>query len=99
MTGLTGREIDSAVREAVADGASLYMLDAELVERPQPDVIVTQDLCRVCAVSSDEVCDVGAEIVSLDPHTLAEIAESIRELGRRLGVAARGEEVALSMEE
>jgi len=99
MAGLSGREIDSVVRLAVADGQSLYMLDAELVERLEPDVILTQDLCRVCAVSSGEVCDVGAEVVSLDPHTLAEIAASVRELGRRLGAAARGEGVARRMEE
>jgi len=98
MSGLSGREIDTAVRRAVADGSSLYMLDAELVERLRPDVVVTQDLCRVCAVSSDEVCDVGAEVVSLDPHTLAEVAASVRELGRRLGVPERGEEVARRME-
>jgi iron complex transport system substrate-binding protein len=98
MAGLTGREIDAAVRSAVADGASLYALDAELVERLEPDVILTQNLCRVCAVSSDEVCTVGADVVSLDPHTLAEVAESVRLLGRRLGAAARGEEVASTME-
>jgi iron complex transport system substrate-binding protein len=99
MDALTGREIDEAVRTAVADGQSLYALDADLVERLRPDVIVTQDLCRVCAVSSDDVCEVGAEVVSLDPRTLAEIADSVRLLGSRLGVGERAEEVAAAMEE
>jgi iron complex transport system substrate-binding protein len=99
MDALTGREIDEAVRAAVADGQSLYALDADLVERLRPDVIVTQDLCRVCAVSSDDVCDVGAEVVSLDPRTLAEIADSVRLLGSRLGVVERANEVAARMEE
>jgi iron complex transport system substrate-binding protein len=99
LEGLTGRQIDQAVRDAVANGESLYALDAELVERLRPEVVVTQDLCRVCAVSSDDVCDVGAEVISLDPRTLAEIAASVRELGRRLGVPERGDEVASAMDD
>ena len=51
----TGLEVDRAVRAAVADGRSLYALDGELIERLEPDLIVTQDLCAVCAVSSSEV--------------------------------------------
>jgi iron complex transport system substrate-binding protein len=99
ISGLRGREIDAAVRAAVATGESLYVIDAGLVGRLEPDVVVTQDLCRVCAVSSGEVCDIGAEVISLDPHTLDAIAGSVRELGRRLGVARRGDEVAARMEE
>jgi iron complex transport system substrate-binding protein len=99
MDGLSGREIDAAVRQAVQEGESLYGVDVEIVERLRPDVIVTQDLCRVCAVSSDDVRDLAAEVISLDPHTLAEIAESIRELGQRLGVPQRGDESARRLEE
>jgi iron complex transport system substrate-binding protein len=99
MEGLSGREIDAAVRQAVQGGESLYAVDAETVEWLRPDVIVTQDLCRVCAVSSDDVRHLDAEVISLDPHTLAEIAESVRELGRRLGVPQRGDESARQMEE
>jgi iron complex transport system substrate-binding protein len=97
LTQLDGRAIDRAVRAAVADGRSLYALDSELVERFAPDVVVTQDLCRVCAVSSQDVRDFGARVVSLDPHTLDEVADSVRELGRLLGVADRGEAVAGEM--
>jgi iron complex transport system substrate-binding protein len=99
LTGLSGREIDEAVKATVEDGESLYALDADRIALLRPDMIVTQDLCRVCAVSSDEVCDVGAEVISLDPHTLAEIAESVRELGRRLGAHERGDEIAARMTE
>jgi iron complex transport system substrate-binding protein len=98
MGGLSGREIDAAVRRAVGDGESLYAVDAEVVERLRPDVIVTQDLCRVCAVSSDDVRDLVAEVISLDPRTLGEIAESVRELGRRLGQPQRGDESARRMD-
>ena len=96
---LSGAEIDAAVRAAVADGRSLYALDADLVERLAPDVIVTQDLCAVCAVSSGEVCDVGARVISLDPRTIEEIGESVVTLGRELERAERGREVAAEMHE
>jgi iron complex transport system substrate-binding protein len=97
---LGGAEIDAAVRVAVAEGRSLYAVDAELVESLEADLIVTQDLCAVCAVSGDEVraACVGVDTISLDPHTLAEIAGSVRLLARRLGVAERGEAVARGME-
>jgi iron complex transport system substrate-binding protein len=97
---LESAAIDAAVREALADGRPLYELDADLLERLRPDVIVTQDLCEVCAVSRGEVerlCAVPAEIVALDPRTLADVEASVRELARLLGVPARGEEVAAGM--
>lgn len=96
---LGGAEIDAAVRAAVADGRSLYALDSELVERLAPDVIVTQDLCAVCAVSSAEVCEVGARVISLDPRTIAEIGESVVRLGRELGCEERGRAAAERMHE
>ena len=71
---LSSLEIDEAVRESVRDGRSLYSVDAELIAALAPDLIVTQDLCAVCAVSSGELataCPVGAEVLSLDPRTLA----------------------------
>jgi iron complex transport system substrate-binding protein len=98
---LTGAEIDRAVRTAVADGTSLYAIDAELIESLAPDVVVTQDLCRVCAVPSDQldvVSAVDVDVVSLDPHTIAEIGESVLELAGRLGEPARGREVVAEME-
>jgi iron complex transport system substrate-binding protein len=70
-------EIDQQVREAIADGRSLYAVDAALIDRLAPDVIVTQDLCAVCAVSSGELasaCPVGATVISLDPSTLDQVA-------------------------
>jgi iron complex transport system substrate-binding protein len=97
---LTSLEIDEAVRAALREGRSLYAVDAELVAELAPDVIVTQDLCAVCAVSSGELataCPVGADTISLDPGTYGEVAESIRLLGRKLGAAARGEEIAARM--
>jgi iron complex transport system substrate-binding protein len=97
---IASAEIDGAVRAALADGRPLYAVDADLLEQLAPDVIVTQDLCEVCAVSSGEVRRVartGAEMISLDPRDLREIEESIRRLARHLGVAGRGEELAQTM--
>jgi len=93
-------EIDRLVRESIADGRSLYAVDAALIEALRPDVIVTQDLCAVCAVSSGELgsaCPVGAEVISLDPGTLEEVARSIEMLADRLGVPERGRDVAREM--
>jgi iron complex transport system substrate-binding protein len=68
---LASFETDQAVRRAMADGRSVYALDEELVEALDPDFVLTQDLCTVCAVSSGEVnrlCAVDAEVVALDRH-------------------------------
>jgi iron complex transport system substrate-binding protein len=99
-TTIASAEIDGAVRAALADGRPLYAVDADLLEQLAPDVIVTQDLCEVCAVSSGEVRRVSrtsAQTISLDPRDLGEIEESIRTLARHLGVAGEGEELAQAM--
>ena len=69
---LSSLEIDKVVREAVADGRPLYAIDRELLETLEPDLILTQNLCAVCAVSADvnELCANEAEVVALDAHTL-----------------------------
>lgn len=97
---LTSAEIDSAVMNAVADGRSLYAVDEDLLTDLAPDVIVTQDLCTVCAVSGDDVsslCPSSAEVISLNPTTLEEIAGSVETLAQRLGVPGRGLDVAAEM--
>ena len=99
-SSLSSLEIDDAVRSSLHSGLSLYTVDAELIEALSPDLIVTQDLCAVCAVSSGDLasaCAVGAEVVSLDPRTFADVVESIRLLARKLGADERGEEIAGQM--
>jgi iron complex transport system substrate-binding protein len=98
---LTSLEIDEAVREAVGDGRQLYAIDRDLLETLHPDLILTQNLCAVCAVSADnisELCATDAEVVALDAHTLAEIKERILPLAELLGVPARGRTVVAAME-
>ena len=93
-------EIDRAVRQAVTDGRSLYAIDEELVDALEPDLVLTQDLCAVCAVSSAEVgrlCTIEAEVVSLDPRTIGEIEDTVLRLADRLSVLERGAAVVAEM--
>jgi iron complex transport system substrate-binding protein len=97
----TSFEIDEAVRDAVGDGRQLYAIDRELLETLEPDLILTQNLCAVCAVSADnlsELCATDAEVVALDAHTLAEIEGRILSLADLLGASARGRTVVAEME-
>jgi len=98
---LSSLEIDAAVRAAVRDGDSLYVVDAGLIEELAPDLIVTQDLCSVCAVSSAELagaCPVAADVLSLDPRTLEGVMESVRTLARRIGADEAGEAIVGDMQ-
>jgi iron complex transport system substrate-binding protein len=84
-------DIDGAVRDAVKDGEPLYALDAELINRIQPDLILTQDLCRVCAVPTGDVEDAldvlgcHADVLSLDPHTVDDVLDDIIRVGEHTG--------------
>src|SRR3954453_17468124 len=92
--GLSAAEIDREVRERTARGAAIYELDAEELRELEPDLIVTQAVCEVCAVSFDDVTavarsmDPAPEGISLDPTTRGEVIADIR----RLGVTAHAEE-------
>ena len=82
------------MRETVAAGRPLYELDAERLEELDPDLIVTQAVCDVCAVSYDDVVAVAAQlpsrprVVSLDPMTLGEVLDDIGRLGEAAGAGA-----------
>jgi iron complex transport system substrate-binding protein len=98
---LTSAAIDAAVRDALADGSSLYAVDAALIAQLAPDLILTQDLCEVCAVASSDgaLCALGIETLTLDARSLDEIARSILLLAARLGVPAPGQGVIAAMED
>jgi iron complex transport system substrate-binding protein len=86
--GLPPAEIDRAVRELTEQGQAIYELDEDALRRVQPDLIVTQALCAVCAVSYDDVKTVAErldpvpEVLSLDPHTLGEVLGDVRTLAQ-----------------
>jgi iron complex transport system substrate-binding protein len=94
--GLSAAEIDREVRERTERGGAIYELDADELRELEPDLIVTQAVCEVCAVSFDDVTKVAAsidpqpEVLSLDPTTIGEVIADIR----RLGVAAHVPEEA-----
>jgi iron complex transport system substrate-binding protein len=84
--GLSSGEIDAAVKDRTLQGQSIYELDDELLRDLRPDLIVTQALCSVCAVSYDDVRAIAEEIetrprvLSLDPHTVGEVLGDARTL-------------------
>ena len=95
-SSLSPAEIDELVRTRVAAGLDLYELDDAALARCNPDLILSQDLCRVCAVATGDVeaaverlsCD--AVVLQIDPQTLAEVIESINTIAVAAGVAERG---------
>ena len=86
--GLSAAEIDAAVKERTLGGDSIYELDADAVHALEPDLIVTQALCEVCAVSEDDVRALAEEletqpmVVALDPHTVGEVLGDARTLAQ-----------------
>lgn len=86
--GLTPAEIDAAVKEQTLNGESIYELDTEMLHDLQPDLIVTQALCKVCAVSYDDVSALAEEIesqpmvIALDPRTVGEILGDARTIAQ-----------------
>lgn len=100
---LLSAEIDMAVRQQLEDGLSLYALDQALLAELAPDVILTQELCAVCAVPYDQVeratRDVSEQggrptprVLSLDPHGLDDILATIGAIGAAVGAAERAAE-------
>ncbi|OFE17819.1 cobalamin-binding protein [Humibacillus sp. DSM 29435] len=102
--GLTPAQIDEFVRAAMARGKDLYRLDAGALSALEPDLVVTQDLCAVCAVDVSVVDDAlaylgcRAEVLTVDPHTLTEVFDSVRLLGKATGRQEVANDVATSLE-
>ncbi len=94
-SGMTPGDIDSYVRSQLASGQDLYTLHAQALAELAPDLILTQDLCRVCAIPSGQVNDAltylgcQADVLTLDPHSLDEVLDSILLVGQRAGAAER----------
>jgi len=94
--GLPPDEIDRAVRELTLAGRSIYALDERTLQALQPDLIVTQALCAVCAVSYDDVraladrLDPAPEVLALDPHTVGEVLGDVRTLAQATGAKDAG---------
>ncbi|MBA2579964.1 MAG: cobalamin-binding protein, partial [Thermoleophilaceae bacterium] len=94
--GLSAGEIDAAVRERTGRGEALYELDEALLDSLAPDLVVTQALCAVCAVSFDDVRAVAERlpsrpaVMALDPASLAEVLGDCERVAAAAGVPERG---------
>jgi iron complex transport system substrate-binding protein len=94
-SGMTPADIDRYVRDQLASGEDLYTLHADALARLRPDLILTQDLCRVCALPSGHVTEAldylgcSADVLSLDPYTLDDVLDTIITVGERTGAAER----------
>jgi iron complex transport system substrate-binding protein len=103
--GLAPQAIDDFVAAAMAAGEDLYRLDAGALAELDADLVVTQDLCAVCAVDVDTVDEAlghlgcRAEVATLDPHSLDEVLVSITEVGRLTGNDEQAAAVVAGLEE
>ena len=94
-------EIDAAVRAAVSDGHGLYTLDDALLAELEPDLILTQELCEVCAVAYPRVVEAARMagggsapmIVSLEPHSLPDVLATVELVAELAGEPERGREL------
>ena len=101
--GLDAAGIDAFVAAAMRAGDDLYHLDEGALSGLDADLVVTQDLCAVCAVDVSVVDDAlahlgcSAEVLTIDPHTLTEVVESVRTLGDATGHARAAEQLMRSL--
>jgi iron complex transport system substrate-binding protein len=101
--GMTPREIDDYVRGRLATDSNLYTLHERALAGLQPDLILTQDLCRVCALPSGQVeaalsyLGCQARVLTLDPRTLEEVLDSILAVGQATGVPGRAGELVAGL--
>jgi iron complex transport system substrate-binding protein len=104
-SGMTPAEIDDYVRTQMSAGGDLYTLHADALAGLDPDLILTQDLCRVCALPSGHVeqalshlgCRAG--VLSLDPYRLEDVLSTFEQVARAAGVPARGRDLVAASRE
>lgn len=103
--GASSASIDSLVREQVQADYSLYSLNREALAHCQPDLIITQTLCNVCAVAESEVVSAIAElksqpvVINLEPSNLAQVFESVLTVAQVAQVPQKGEAVVSQLQE
>ena len=96
---LSSKEIDDLVSKNAAEGKSTYLVDKDALKEANPDIILTQKLCEVCAVSGNQVMEAvevlghSPEIISLEPTTIGEIFDTIITVGEVTGTAVLAREI------
>jgi iron complex transport system substrate-binding protein len=104
-SGMTPGEIDDYVRTQLSAGGDLYTLHAGALAGLDPDLILTQDLCRVCALPSGHVdralghLGCRSEVLSLDPHSLEDVLETFSAVANAVGVPERGLDLVAGLRE
>ncbi len=104
LTGLSPREIDARVSRQIHEEGTLYHIDEAVLREARPDVVMTQNLCQVCAPSGNEASRALAllrpppEVLWMTPHSIGEIADNIRELGAKADRGERGTALAGAVE-
>jgi len=99
QAGMTSRQVDEWVRRALRDNGTIYTIDEPLLRKLRPDVILTQKLCDVCAVGYGTVARLAEtlpgspRVVNLEPSSLSDIFENIREVAAACGAVERAGEV------
>ncbi|HEY4914566.1 MAG TPA: cobalamin-binding protein [Candidatus Dormibacteraeota bacterium] len=88
LSGKEGGEIDAAVSLAALEGRSLYSVDTGAILALEPDLVVAQDICDVCAIPADQVAEdlAGIRMIRQHPHSFEEVLSDIEELARACGV-------------
>ena len=105
LDGASPDAIDAAVAEQMGSGATLYTIDEVLLRDLRPDVILTQNLCRVCAPSGDELTravrkfSLQPEVLFLTPRTIGEIENNVVEVGRAIGRQKEAEAITRANQE
>lgn len=100
ISGSSSLEIDRQVKEILTDALSIYTIDKEMIRSLNPDVIITQSQCKVCAVSLKDVEDAlkgllakECRIISLEPNVLGDVYNDIKNIAEILGVTERAEDL------
>jgi iron complex transport system substrate-binding protein len=102
-SGMSPREIDDYVRAQAAAGVDLYHLHRDALAGIEPDLILTQDLCWVCALPSSTVSEAleflgcSAQVLALDPYTLDDVLDSIDMVGKHAGVPDRAADLVAEL--
>jgi iron complex transport system substrate-binding protein len=102
-TGLSSGEVDAAVREAMAASGAVYLIDGDELNRLNPELLLTQAVCDVCAVPTADAAAVVKElrdepaVLSLDAHTIDGILETISQVGKATGVPERAEQFMVQL--
>src|SRR5687767_13980785 len=101
---MSSKEIDHAVRSQLDGHGSIYDLNERLLQQLKPDLIITQELCEVCAVSYKQVEKAAkmsvadAKVISLEPNTISDIFAYINTVGALCGVAEKASEVVQNLQ-